>query len=177
MLGGMVADAHGAARSVRAPRGARPRRWRGPLAGLVTILAVAVPAMVVAEDWHGHPMIDDPGSLWLVPGAIALAAFFAGGAVAARAPGAGSKAADGAYGRAGAVGGLLGAGAAAILVAADGVRRALVNPTLPTGVVGYWLEAAAAAIVVAALGAVVANAAGRRPQSRGERAGHGPPSP
>lgn len=143
------------------------------MAGLVTILAVAVPAMVLAEDWHGHPMIDDPGAWWLVPGAVALGAFFIGGAVSARMPGGRPGGLAWAYGRAAAVGGLLGAVAAAVLVGADGVRRALVNPTLPTGVIDYWIEAAAVAIVVAAIGALVATAAGRRSRGRPRRAGDG----
>ncbi|MGH9093317.1 MAG: hypothetical protein ACRDZR_18345, partial [Acidimicrobiales bacterium] len=61
----------------------RPR-WRGPLAGVATILVVTVPAMVLAEDWGGTPLIDRPGAWWLLPAALSVAAFAAGGAVAAR---------------------------------------------------------------------------------------------
>lgn len=151
----------------RAPPGesraaARRRRWRGPLAGLLTILVVGVPVMAVAEDWRGHPMIDDAGAWWLVPAAVAVAAFFTGGAIAVRRPGAGAGAWSG-PGRAVrrirslTTGMAVGLAAATVLVAADGVRRILFDPTLPAGVVDYWLEASAVAVVASALGAVVAS--------------------
>jgi len=123
-------------------------RWSGPLAGAGTTLVVAIPAMVIAEDWNGRPMIDEGGAWWLIPAAFALLGFFAGGVVAAR--GRRNTA------RALAAGLVVGVAATVVLVAADGMRRVLVNPTLSAGVVYLWLEAAAAAIGVTMLGALCA---------------------
>lgn len=126
----------------------------GPLAGLATILVITVPTMVVAEDWHGRPMIDDAGWWWLLPGAVAVSGFFAGGAVYVRV---GTQVSSRGAGRPAwstVVGALLGAVAAGLLVGADGVRRLLVNPTLPIAVVEYWVEAAAVGIALSALGAL-----------------------
>jgi hypothetical protein len=139
------------------------RRWRGPLAGLVTILAIAVPTMIVAEDWGGHPMIDDAGSWWMVPAVLAVGAFFVGGAVSVRRLD--HLRLHWRALRAAGVGIAVGAVAAGILVAADGVRRLLVNPTLPPGVVHYWVEAVVVAVVACLAGAVAAVVSARPPGS------------
>lgn len=131
------------------------RGWRGPLAGAATILVVAVPVMVLAEDWQGVPLIDQAGAWWLLPAAASVAAFVAGGAVAAR----GRRS----------LGGALMAGATAavpavvVLLAGDAVRRAIYNPTLPAGVVTYLVEATAVALAAALAGAAGAAAVSRRP--------------
>lgn len=161
----MATRAERAGRRGRPDATSRPGRWRGPVAGLVTILVVAVPTMVVAEDWHGHPMIDEAGAWWLIPATVAVGGFFMGGAVSARRPAGEKRLTVRARVLAAVVGALLGAAGAAVLVAADGMRRLLLNPTLPTGVVDYWLEAAAVAVVVAALGALVVVTAGGRSRS------------
>lgn len=129
-------------------------RWRGPLAGVATILVVTVPVMAAAEDWQGVPLIDHPGAWWLLPAAIAVAAFVTGGAVAAR-------------GRRPAVRALLyglaaGLPAVAVLLVGAAVRRALYNPTLPAGVVAYWVEASAVALAAALVGAAGASLIARR---------------
>ncbi|MDA8062845.1 MAG: hypothetical protein M0T80_10555 [Actinomycetota bacterium] len=154
------------------PTGSRPPRGpatttrarAGLLRGLLVTLVVAVPSMVVAEEWHGRPMIDQPGLWWLLPGAVAVAGFFAGGALAARPTSSGERPTS--SGRACATsafaGARVGALAAVLLVAADGARRALLDPTLPAGVVAYWVEAAAAAVVASVSGAVVAELSRRR---------------
>ena len=132
--------------------------------GLAFTLVVAVPTLVVAEDWHGRPMIDQGGFGWLVPAVFVAVAFAIGGAIAGRrwrrlgsATGAGLVV--------GTLGGL-------ILIAADGARRMLMNPTLPMGVVDYWLEGAAVSVVLAVVGAVVADRLGARAAARrGARSG------
>lgn len=43
------------------------------------ILAVAVPTLVVEEDWHGRPMIDQPTHLWVIAAALVVIAFLFGG--------------------------------------------------------------------------------------------------
>lgn len=46
------------------------------------ILLVSIPVMVVAEDWHGHPMIDEGTHLWILPTVLVAIAFLLGGALA-----------------------------------------------------------------------------------------------
>ena len=113
--------------------------------GLALTLVVAIPTLVVAEDWHGRPLIDQPGLGWLIPTVVAALAFVAGGGVTGRRQPRLRDALGSAF-LMGLLGGLL-------LLAADGGRRILVNPTLPMGVVWYWLEAAAGSTVLAMLGA------------------------
>ena len=48
------------------------------------VLVVSVPTMVIEEDWHGHPMIEQHTSLWVVAGGVVALAFLAGGIVAGR---------------------------------------------------------------------------------------------
>lgn len=123
--------------------------------GLVLTLVVAVPTLAFAEDWHGRPLIDQGGFGWLVPAVIVALAFAAGGAVAGR------------HGLSfvGALGEGLWVGVPGVLalLGADAVRRLVMNPTLPNGVIAYWLEGAAAAIFFTLAGAVAGRlVAGRR---------------
>lgn len=128
-------------------------RW-GAGAGLVLTLVVAVPTLAVAEDWHGRPLIDQGGLAWLVPAIVVALAFFAGGALAGRH---GTS-----IGRALAEGLWVAVPAVLAPLAADAVRRLVMNPTLPGGVVAYWAEGAAASVFFALAGA----AAGRRVADR-----------
>ena len=48
------------------------------------ILIIAVPVLVIEEDWHGHPMIDQSGYLWLAPAIIVSVVFVLGGYFANR---------------------------------------------------------------------------------------------
>lgn len=136
------------------------------MAGTVTTLVVAVPAMVVAETWRGTPLIDQAGAWWLVPAAVSVAAFAAGGAVAARGRRSPGRALAGALGAA--------VPALVVLLAGDAVRRALFNPTLPAAVVAYLVEAVAVALAAALLGAAGATVACRRPRPAPTRLA-GPP--
>ena len=73
----------GLARSKRIARAQGSTRTRKILRALVPsvalILVIAVPTMVVEEDWHGRPMIEQGNLLWLVPAAFVVLAFFLGG--------------------------------------------------------------------------------------------------
>lgn len=129
-------------------------RWRGPLAGLATVLVVTVPTMVLAEVWQGKPLIDHPSRWWLLPAAIAVVAFAAGGAVGAR-----GRASTG---RALVAGLAVAVPAVLVLLAGDAVRRAVYNPTLPAAVVGYLVEASAVALAASSIGAVASAAAARQ---------------
>ena len=151
---------------VREPGRGGWRAERDAGLGLAFTLAVAVPTLVVAEDWHGRPLIDQGGLGWLVPGVLVASAFAVGGAIAGR-----RWARLGSATGAGLVVGALGV---LLLIAADGARRMLVNPTLPMGVVDYWLEGAAASLFLAVVGAIIGNRLGARAAARHEGR---PPSP
>ncbi|MFZ0173101.1 MAG: hypothetical protein WAL04_15570 [Acidimicrobiales bacterium] len=45
------------------------------------VLLVSFPTMTVEEDWHGSPMIDQPGHLWIAAAVLVSLAFLAGGAL------------------------------------------------------------------------------------------------
>ena len=53
------------------------------LLGVIVTLALAAPTLVLEENWHGKPMIDQPGHLWIVPTIVVAAAFALGGAIGA----------------------------------------------------------------------------------------------
>jgi len=98
-------------------------------------------------------MIDQPGHLWILPTLIVAAAFASGGVLAARGmPGLGRAAMRGLF-----AGGI----AAAIFLAADGVRRAMHSQALSAGVARLWVEAALLSIAIATLGAASAHTIGR----------------
>ncbi len=73
----------GPARSTRdaATKGStRPREiTRALVPSVALILVIAVPTMVVEEEWGGRPMIEQGNLLWLVPAALVVLAFFLGG--------------------------------------------------------------------------------------------------
>ena len=60
----------------------RGMKWTEIALPTCLILVVAVPVMVVEEDWHGHPMIDESTHLWILPAALVTLAFFCGGGFA-----------------------------------------------------------------------------------------------
>src|SRR5580698_9544182 len=61
----------------------RSPRWADIAGSVLLVLAVSVPTMIIEEDWHGRPMIDQPTHLWIVAACLVAGAFFAGGAVVA----------------------------------------------------------------------------------------------
>jgi hypothetical protein len=46
------------------------------------VLIVSIPVMVIEEDWHGRPMIDEGTYLWILPAFLVASAFLFGGALA-----------------------------------------------------------------------------------------------
>jgi hypothetical protein len=46
------------------------------------VLIVSIPVMVVEEDWHGRPMIDEGTHLWILPAFLVASAFLFSGALA-----------------------------------------------------------------------------------------------
>src|SRR5579862_9245097 len=116
--------------------------------GLVVTLVVTVPTLVLEEDWHGRPMIDQPGHLWVVPTLVVAAGFALGGAVCAW------RSAELwlALWR----GVVLGTIVAGALLAGDIARRAAGHESLSAGVLRLWVEAALLSIVIASLGGAAA---------------------
>jgi hypothetical protein len=66
----------------RRSRPIRGTKWTGIAHPPCLILVVSVPVMVIEEDWHGHPMIDESTHLWILPAVLVAVAFFCGGALA-----------------------------------------------------------------------------------------------
>ncbi len=128
-------------------RSVRPASVLRLLAGIGVTLIVAAPTLVIEEDWHGRPMIDQPGHLWVVPALVVAAAFALGGALGAR----------------GLVelwralwhGLLVGVVSAGLLFLADVVRRAMADQVTPRGVWRLWIEGVAVSVVLASLGGAV----------------------
>jgi len=128
----------------RAGRVAERLRVRIMVQGLVVTLVVTVPTLALEEDWHGRPMIDQPGHLWVIPTFVVAAGFALGGAVCAR------RSAELwlALWR----GVILGTIVAGGLLAADVARRFERHQSLSGGVLRLWVEAALLSIVIASLG-------------------------
>jgi len=69
----------GGERRNRLPRGAQ---WAKIALPTCLVLIVSIPVMVIEEDWHGRPMIDEGTYLWLLPAFVVASAFLFGGALA-----------------------------------------------------------------------------------------------
>jgi hypothetical protein len=123
-------------------------RHRPSLEGLAACLAVSVPALAIEENWHGRPMIDQPGHLFVVPLVVTAAGFLVGGAIAGRRrPRLPAALCNGAG---------VGLVASAVLTVADVLRRLGHHERLSAPVGRLWLETAALATVLAALGGALA---------------------
>ena len=66
-------------RGNRPPRGTK---WAEIALPTCLVLIVSIPVMVVEEDWHGHPMIEQGPYLWILPAFLVASAFLFGGALA-----------------------------------------------------------------------------------------------
>jgi len=69
----------GGERRNRLPRGAQ---WAKIALPTCLVLIVSIPVMVIEEDWHGRPMIDEGTYLWILPAFLVASAFLFGGALA-----------------------------------------------------------------------------------------------
>jgi hypothetical protein len=128
------------------PSGRGGLRWRDACTSAIVILVIAVPTMAVEEDWHGRPMIDQAGHLWLAAAFLVVVAFLTGGALAGyRRPSSPTiQAAAGA--------GL----ALAVLVVGAVARRLLIaHDGLPVDVAQLWCLAIVAAMLVSAVGSLI----------------------
>jgi hypothetical protein len=121
-------------------------RWESLAFGLFVSLVIVGPTFLSEETWHGAPLIDRGGALWLVPAVVMALGFFAGGAIAgyhrARVQGALVR------------GLLVGAITISLAFAGDLARRYALGEGLQHRVVEYWVGAIAAAILVGAFGGI-----------------------
>jgi uncharacterized membrane protein len=140
------------ARAERAPRDSLPpgrRRtihWHSLSDAIVLTLVVAGPTMLWEEVGQGRPMIDQPGSLWLVPAAIVTVTYFLGGAIAGRH----RRRPGGALIQSLA----LAVSTSSIFVVVDIVRRVMLGNNQSVAVAELWLTAMGATVVVAGIGAL-----------------------
>jgi hypothetical protein len=114
------------------------------LLGAVATLIIAAPTLAIEEDWHGRPMVDQPGHLWVIPTLVVAAAFTLGGVLGTR------GLID--LWRALWYGLLVGAISAGLLFLADLVRRAMHAQAPSAGLWRFWFEAAALSVVLSSLG-------------------------
>jgi hypothetical protein len=122
------------------------RQWELVALGLLVSLLIVGPTFLSEETWHGGPLIDRGGVLWLVPAVVMAFGFFVGGAIAG-------------YQRTGVQGalarGLLVAGLTISLAfAGDMARRHALGEGVQLRVLEYWVGAVGAALLVGGLGAV-----------------------
>jgi drug/metabolite transporter (DMT)-like permease len=128
---------------MRAPRSPG---WADVVGSVLLVLAVSVPTMLLEEDWHGRPMIDQPTHLWILAACLVAAAFFAGGAVVAfRRPSAATRSAVAT--------GVLAVGI--LLIGALYRRLWVAHEFTPRGVQLLWLAGAIAAITMTLAGSLL----------------------
>ncbi len=110
------------------------------------MLVVSIPAMIVEENWHGQPMIDEGTYLWILPAVLVASAFLFGGALA------GFRSRSTAVAHAGAVAGF----AVAILLLGALFRRlSVAHEGVPNDVVRLWILGAIGALVLSVIGSLL----------------------
>jgi hypothetical protein len=118
--------------------------WADVAVSAVLVLVIAVPTMIIEEDWHGHPMIEQPGHLWIIPASIVTVAFLFGGTVAGyRSP---STAVLNAT--------LAASIAVVVLLLGAGARRVWVVHSMSIAVGRLWCLGVAAALVLSVAGSL-----------------------
>lgn len=139
--GELTAESSGSVHKSRWRRGGL--RWVDVSVSAFLQLVVAAPTMAVEESWHGHPMIDQPGSLWLVAACLVAATFLAGGAVTGyRLPFAATVNATAAATL-----------AVGLLLVGALIRRVwLVHEGVPAAVVALWCLGTVAALLLSVVG-------------------------
>ena len=140
------AGAEGTPSDLRPPGRRRTVHWHSLGDAMVLTLLVAGPTMLWEEAGQGRPMIDQPGSLWLVPAAIVTVTYLVGGAIAGRH----RRRPRGALIQ----GVALAVSTSSIFVIVDVVRRVMVGNHQSVAVAELWLAAMGATVVVAGLGAL-----------------------
>ena len=148
------------AASARASEGTSFRHWHSLSDGFLVSLVIVGPSFLFEELWRGRPLIDQPGNLWIVFGAIMAIGFFAGGGVGGRH----RRHAGGAFNQ-----GLLIAALTLILIfVADVIRRLILHAPLTWEIMGLWCAAAAGGLLVSGLGALSARRRRRKLRRRAQ---------
>jgi MFS family permease len=124
----------------------RVGRWESLAFGLFVSLVIVGPTFLSEETWHGAPLIDRGGVLWIVPAVVMALGFFAGGMIA----GYRRQRLEGALLQ----GVLVGAMTIGLAFAGDLARRDMLHEGLQPRVLEYWVAAVVAALVVGGLGGV-----------------------
>lgn len=117
------------------------------------ILAVSIPTMVVEEDWHGHPMIDQPTHLWVIAAGLVVIAFLFGGAMTGyRRP------------TSSALYAMISACVSVTILLGSAIFRRLflVHSGAPKAVLLLWCAGAIAAILTSAVGSLIGRSLGMR---------------
>ena len=138
----------------RGPRSSTGHGFVELSAAVALILLVSVPTMVVEETWHGHPMIDQPSFLWVVPACLVAVSFLLGGAVI------------GHFRPSSALRPAIGVGAIAVLVlviAALCRRLWVVHEGVPGAVLRLWCIGAVAGFILSATGSFLGHRLFPRP--------------
>ena len=121
-------------------------QWESFIIGLLVSLAIVGPTFLSEETWHGAPLIDRGGVLWIVPSVVMAFGFLVGGMIAGyRRP-----TAQGALVR----GLVVAALTISLAFAGDMVRRLSLQEGLQLRVLEYWVGAVAASLLVGGLGGV-----------------------
>jgi hypothetical protein len=120
--------------------------WAGVAISLLAILVVSIPTMVVEEDWHGRPMIDQPTHLWILATCLVAGAFVIGGALSGRRrPSAAVRHS-----------GLAACLAVAVLLAGALIRRLwIVHESVPGKVVELWCLGVVGVLVLSLAGSLL----------------------
>jgi hypothetical protein len=122
------------------------REWGASILGLLVSLMVVGPTFLSEETWHGAPLIDRGGALWVVPAVVMAIGFYAGGMIA----GYSQTRIRGALLR----GLLVAALTISLAFAGDLARRAALGEGVQLRILEYWVGAMAASLLVGGLGGV-----------------------
>jgi hypothetical protein len=112
--------------------------------GLLVTLVIVGPAFLFGELWHGKPIIDQRGYLWVLPASVMTLGYYIGGSIA----GHHSQKAERGFLQ-GLVVALLTTG---LIFLVDMIRRLVQGQAITISVIGLWAAAAAIAILVAGIG-------------------------
>jgi hypothetical protein len=139
-------EQNGASAQVERDETSQLWHWQSLGLGLCVALVIVGPTFLVEQTWHGAPIIDRGGLLWLLPSFVMAVGFFVGGMIAGHRR----------KGRTGALvhGLLVAALTIALAFAGDLVRRDALGEGLPFIILEYWIGAVAVALVVGGLGGV-----------------------
>lgn len=141
-----------------ARRALQIREWGACIFGLLVSLVVVGPTFLSEETWHGAPLIDRGGALWVIPAVVMAIGFYAGGMIAG-------------YSQTRIRGALLRALLVAALTislafAGDLARRFALGEGVQLRILEYWVGAVFAAVLVGGLGGVSGSYLARKAWTR-----------